>query len=131
MNINYDEDADCLYIQFQQGTVHKTKKMEDGILVDLDEDGKIFGIEIVGASERMPIASLGKIKVDLESDALYFRISEDAIEESEEVSKGLVVDYDASGKVVGIEVLNVKDKFKMEDLIGLKIEMPTIANVVA
>ena len=28
-----------------------------------------------------------KIKVDLESDALYFRISEDAIEESEEVSK--------------------------------------------
>ncbi|HJH28423.1 MAG TPA: DUF2283 domain-containing protein [Methanosarcinaceae archaeon] len=72
-----------------------------------------------------------KIKLDLESDALYFRISEDAIEESEEVSKGLVVDYDASGKVVGIEVLNVKEKFKMEDLIGLKIEMPTIANVVA
>ncbi|MBW6471361.1 MAG: DUF2283 domain-containing protein [Methanosarcinaceae archaeon] len=72
-----------------------------------------------------------KIKVDLESDALYFRISEDAIEESEEVSKGLVVDYDASGKVVGIELLNVKEKFKMEDLIGLKIEMPTIANVVA
>ncbi|HJH29445.1 MAG TPA: DUF2283 domain-containing protein, partial [Methanosarcinaceae archaeon] len=49
----------------------------------------------------------------------------------EEVSKGLVVDYDASGKVVGIEVLNVKEKFKMEDMIGLKIEMPTIANVVA
>ncbi len=72
-----------------------------------------------------------KIKVDLESDALYFRISEDAIEESEELSKGLVVDYDASGKVVGIEILNVKEKFKMEDLIGLKIEMPTIANVVA
>jgi len=72
-----------------------------------------------------------KIKLDLESDALYFRISEDTIEESEEISKGLVVDYDASGKVVGIEILNVKEKFKMEDLIGLKIEMPTIANVAA
>ena len=70
-----------------------------------------------------------KIKVDLESDALYFRISEDQIEESEEVSKGLVIDYNASGKVVGIEILNVKEKFKMEDLTGLKIEMPTIANV--
>ena len=79
----------------------------------------------------MPIASFGKIKVDLESDALYFRINEDAIEESEEVSKGLVLDYDASGKVVGIEILNVKEKFKMEDLIGLKIEIPTTANVVA
>lgn len=65
MNINYDKDADCLYIQFQQGTVHKTKKVENGILVDLDENGKIFGIEIVGVSERMPIASLGKINIDM------------------------------------------------------------------
>ena len=72
-----------------------------------------------------------KIKVDLESDALYFRISEDQIEESEEVSNGLVIDYNASGKVVGIEILNVKEKFKMEDLLGLKIEIPTVANVTA
>ncbi len=28
-----------------------------------------------------------RIKLDLESDALYFRISEDQIEESEEVNK--------------------------------------------
>jgi uncharacterized protein YuzE len=72
-----------------------------------------------------------RIKIDLESDALYFRISEDSIEESEEVSKGLIVDYDASGKVVGIEILNVKDKFKMEDLTGLKLEMPTVAKAEA
>jgi uncharacterized protein YuzE len=68
-----------------------------------------------------------RIKLDLESDVLYFRISEDPIEESEEVSKGLIVDYDAGGKVVGLEILNVKDKFKMEDLIALKLEMPTVA----
>ncbi|KCZ70979.1 uncharacterized conserved small protein [Candidatus Methanoperedens nitroreducens] len=65
-----------------------------------------------------------RIKVDLESNALYFRISDDPIEESEEVSKGLIVDYDASGRVVGIEILNVKEKFKMEDLTGFKLEMP-------
>ncbi|HEY9204924.1 MAG TPA: DUF2283 domain-containing protein [Candidatus Methanoperedens sp.] len=72
-----------------------------------------------------------RIKLDLESDALYFRISEDQIEESEEVNKGLIVDYDASGRVVGIEILNVKDKFKMEDLTGLKLEMPTVAKAEA
>ncbi|HEY9206755.1 MAG TPA: DUF2283 domain-containing protein [Candidatus Methanoperedens sp.] len=33
MNISYDKDADCLYIQFQQGKVHKTRKIEEGILV--------------------------------------------------------------------------------------------------
>ena len=72
-----------------------------------------------------------RIKIDLESDTLYFRISEDTIEESEEVSKGLIIDYDANGKVVGIEILNVKEKFKMEDLIGLKLEMPTVAKAEA
>ncbi|VVB93526.1 Uncharacterised protein [uncultured archaeon] len=72
-----------------------------------------------------------RIKIDLESDALYFRISEDPIEESEEVSKGLIVDYAASGKVVGIEILDVKEKFKLEDLMGLKLEMPTVTKVEA
>jgi len=70
-----------------------------------------------------------RIKIDLESDTLYFRISEDPIEESEEINKGLIVDYDASGKVVGIEILNVKEKFKMEDLIGVKFEIPAIATI--
>jgi uncharacterized protein YuzE len=69
-----------------------------------------------------------RIKIDLESDALYFRISEEPIEESEEVNSGLIVDYDAGGRVVGIEILNVKEKFKMEDLTGLKLEMPTVVN---
>jgi len=45
--------------------VHKTRKIEEGILVDLDDEGKIYGIEIVGASERMSIASLGKINIDV------------------------------------------------------------------
>ena len=65
MNIIYDKEADCLYIQFQQGKVHKTRKIEEGVLLDLDEEGKIYGIEIVGASERMSIASLGKINIDV------------------------------------------------------------------
>jgi len=65
MNISYDKDADCLYIQFQQGKVSKTKKIDAGILVDLDEEGRIYGIEIVGVSERMSVASLGKINIDM------------------------------------------------------------------
>lgn len=69
-----------------------------------------------------------RLKLDLKSDALYFRISEDPIDESEEVSRGLVVDYDVSGRVVGIEILNVREKFKMEDLTGLKFEMPAAVN---
>ncbi|MFO0793747.1 MAG: DUF2283 domain-containing protein [Candidatus Brocadiaceae bacterium] len=67
-----------------------------------------------------------RIKVDLESDALYFRLSEDEIEESEEVAKGVVVDYSKTGKVVGVEILPVKDKFTLEELSKLNVELPTL-----
>jgi len=39
-----------------------------------------------------------RVRVDLESDALYFRISE-------EVSPGVILDYSKDGRVVGIEIL--------------------------
>ena len=67
-----------------------------------------------------------RIKVDLESDALYFRLSEDEIEESEEVSKGVVVDYSKTGKVVGGEILNLKGRFTTEELSKLQVELPTL-----
>ncbi|KPK75081.1 MAG: hypothetical protein AMJ89_04920 [candidate division Zixibacteria bacterium SM23_73] len=65
MKISYDPKADALYIQFQEGKVGKTKKVEEGILIDLDNSGKIFGIEIIGLSERMSIKDLGHISFDL------------------------------------------------------------------
>ena len=69
--------------------------------------------------------------MDLESDALYFRISEEPIEESEEINDGFIVDYNADGGLVGIEILNVKEKFKIEDLTGLKLEISTVEMGVA
>ena len=45
-----------------------------------------------------------RVGVDLESGDLYF-ISEDEIEESEEVSPGVILDYSKDGRVVGIEIL--------------------------
>jgi uncharacterized protein YuzE len=52
MKISYDPKADALYIQFQEGKVGKTKKVEEGILIDLDNSGKSFGIEIIGLVRR-------------------------------------------------------------------------------
>ena len=67
-----------------------------------------------------------RIKVDLESDALYFRIGEASIDSSDEVDDGIVVDYDSEGKVVGIEILRLKERFKLEELMDLKLELPTV-----
>lgn len=47
-----------------------------------------------------------RLKVDKGNDVLYFRLDESSIVESEEVQPGVVLDFNADGKVVGIEMLN-------------------------
>jgi len=48
---------------------------------------------------------------DKEADALYIRLDDAKIVESEEVSDGIVLDFDASGRAVGLEMLDVRQRF--------------------
>lgn len=57
-----------------------------------------------------------RIKVDRESDALYFRLDESKIVESEEVRPGVVLDYDENDQVVGVELLGISARASSEDL---------------
>ena len=43
---------------------------------------------------------------DPEADAAYIYLGESKILESEEVAPGIVLDFDAEGRVVGIEILS-------------------------
>ncbi|MDR2653374.1 MAG: DUF2283 domain-containing protein [Prevotellaceae bacterium] len=47
-----------------------------------------------------------KVKYDKEQDILYLSLSDETIYESDEEKKGIILDYAASGKIVGIEILN-------------------------
>jgi uncharacterized protein YuzE len=46
-----------------------------------------------------------KLKIDHEADALYLTLDESEVMDSEEVSPGIIVDYNAENNVVGIEML--------------------------
>ena len=46
-----------------------------------------------------------KLKIDNEADALYLTLDESDAVESEEVSPGIIVDYNADKQVIGIEML--------------------------
>ena len=56
-----------------------------------------------------------------ETDSLYINLSEQPSVESLEVSEGVVLDYDAEGKIVGIDIDNASNKIEMEKLILSKI----------
>jgi uncharacterized protein YuzE len=51
-----------------------------------------------------------KLTVDPEVDALYLRLNEADIVDSEQVASGVVLDYDAQDNVVGVEVLHLSKR---------------------
>ncbi len=61
-------------------------------------------------------------KIDQENGALYFRLDESAIVESEEMQPGVVLDFDAQGRVVGVEILHLSNRVALEQLRKLEFE---------
>jgi uncharacterized protein YuzE len=57
-----------------------------------------------------------KMHYDEKSDALYLRLDESKIIESEEVQPGIVLDYNDNKQVVGVEILRVKERVPSADL---------------
>ena len=51
-----------------------------------------------------------KIEYDQHADAMYIRLRVGTVVESEEIRPGVVFDYDAEGKVLGIEMLDVSER---------------------
>lgn len=51
-----------------------------------------------------------KIKVDEKADALYLRLDNSKIKESEEVSPGVVLDFNDKDEVVGVEILRLSER---------------------
>ncbi len=51
-----------------------------------------------------------RVRVDHAADAVYLNLTDRPIEESEEVAEGIVVDYDADRRIVGIEVLDASKR---------------------
>ncbi|KQP06626.1 hypothetical protein ASF28_16345 [Methylobacterium sp. Leaf99] len=46
---------------------------------------------------------------DREADALYVQLADATIVGSEEVRPGIMLDFDAAGRVVGIEILDASE----------------------
>jgi uncharacterized protein YuzE len=57
-----------------------------------------------------------RLTVDKEADALYFRLDETPVVESEEVQPGVVLDFDARGTVVGVEILGLSKRVPADAL---------------
>lgn len=63
-----------------------------------------------------------KLNYDEKVDALYIRLDESKIIDSEEVKEGIVLDYNQNEQVVGIEILDVSKRISLPDLKKVHLE---------
>lgn len=58
-----------------------------------------------------------KLNYHRDTDSLYIDLSESAGVDSLEVADGVVVDFDAAGNVVGIDIENARTKVRLDRLV--------------
>ena len=64
-----------------------------------------------------------RIRYDPIADAFYIKLRDQPIQESDEVGKGIIVDYDEEGEAVGIEVLKASQFFEGKREISIQLEL--------
>ena len=64
MRIKYDPVSDVIYFEFRDTTV-TTKRLTDDIAIDYDADGKVAGVEVLGAKKTV-FGRKKDLKVQLE-----------------------------------------------------------------
>ncbi len=58
-----------------------------------------------------------KLNYFAETDSLYIDLSEQPSASSKEISEGVVLDYDAQGNLVGIDIDNASTKVELSQLV--------------
>lgn len=64
-----------------------------------------------------------------DTDSLYIELSEKSSTESQEISEGIVVDYDSEGTIVGIDIDNASKKLNLSELVIRRV--PIVSQVIS
>jgi uncharacterized protein YuzE len=64
MKIEYDREVDALYVRLQEKYVARTIEIEEGLNLDLDEDGKLIGLEVLDATEKYSLADIFNVATE-------------------------------------------------------------------
>lgn len=65
MKIQYDKQADALYIYLGKGRIKKTIKAGRNVLVDMGERDRIIGVEFYKISRSVPQKKLQSVSIEL------------------------------------------------------------------
>ena len=63
MKVEYDADADAVYIRLKDREIASTREIEDNIIADIDARGKLLGIELLFVSDYLSADDIRNLSV--------------------------------------------------------------------
>ena len=64
MRIEYDDEADALYILLKNSAPVDARDVGAGVTADFDEQGHIVGLEVLDAAEKLGLESILTVTID-------------------------------------------------------------------
>ncbi len=64
MKIEYDQEANALYITLREAPVANTNEVTRSFIVDMDSEGRPIGIEILGVRQLLDAEDLARVTVE-------------------------------------------------------------------
>ena len=61
VQVEYDKKADALYIWLRKAKYDISEELAENVILDLDKNGRIIGIEVLGASKNLGNELVNKI----------------------------------------------------------------------
>jgi uncharacterized protein YuzE len=61
MKVEYDDQADAIYITLRKGRYKISEEISDDVVIDLDKNCRMLGIEILGISNKIETELLRQI----------------------------------------------------------------------
>jgi uncharacterized protein YuzE len=62
MKLNYDAEADALYVRFSDERVTESEEARPGLVLDFDSDGHIVAIELLDARRQLDPKALASLQ---------------------------------------------------------------------
>ncbi len=75
MKVHYDKEVDALYIEFGEQKPDGVIEISEGVNLDTTDDGKLTGIEILSASQKISLDTILSYTIELDHGLMGKKIA--------------------------------------------------------
>jgi uncharacterized protein YuzE len=65
MKVQFDEEADVVYLRFDESAVVESEEVHPGIILDFNVQNEVVGVEILRVKNRIPLANLKQMQFEV------------------------------------------------------------------